>query len=149
MLMLPHDEDKGLIGILLIIFSSVIKIALFIFSRVRGTKTVSEHKGFNNQLGFLKAFVVCGYEVTIHCHRKKYCIKYDRWFIPNRTVMTYNVFSMVSREAPQALRKACELDIDLPELIHRWNFDSETRKEQVNEYLDLLEKRVRKGGITA
>jgi len=115
---------------------------LWLLERIRGTKSVVEVKRTSNELGSLKGFAIRGFEVAIYCQRKEYSIRYDRWYIRDRTRMTYNVFSVVSNDAPKALRIACELDVDLPALVSNWNFDNEIRRTQVHAYLDLLEKRM-------
>lgn len=123
---------------------TILGIALFLFERWRGPKTVYERRQPNNQLGCLKGFAVRGYEIIIYCQRKQYVVEYERWYVPNRVTTTYQVFSVVTNDAPKALRKACELDVDLPALVHNWNFDNEIRRAQVLAYLDLLEKRMSK-----
>lgn len=128
---------------------SVLGVVLFLFERARGPKTVTELKRAGNEMGSLKGFAIRGYEIAIYCQRKEYHIRYDRWWIPDRVEVTYNVFSVVSSEAPKALRQACERDVDLPALIHNWNFDNEIRRAQVNAYLDLLEKRLTKNEASA
>lgn len=127
---------------------SLLGVVLFLFERIRGPKTVHEVKRPGNEMGSLKGFAVRGYEIAIYCHRKEYHVIYQRWWIPNRLKVTYNVFSVVSNDAPKALRKACELDVDLPALVHNWNFDNEIRRAQVLAYLDLLEKRMNKIEVT-
>jgi hypothetical protein len=131
------------------IVKTLFGVVLLLFERLRGSKTVSEIKRPDNSLGSLKGFAVRGYELAIYCQRKEYHVKYDRWYIPDRIEVTYNVFSVVSNDAPKALRKACELDVDLPALVHNWNFDNEIRRAQVHAYLDLLEKRMTKIDATA
>lgn len=121
----------------------LVGVVLLLFERWRGPKTVYEIKRPDNSLGCLKGFTVRGYELAIYCQRKEYHVKYDRWYIPNRVRVTYNVFSVVTNDAPVALRKACELDVDLPALIHNWHFDNEVRRSQVHAYLDLLEARIK------
>lgn len=125
----------------------LVGVVLLLFERLRGSKTVYESKRPDNSMGSLKGFTVRGYEVAIYCQRKEYHVKYDRWYIPNRVRVTYNVFSVVTNDAPKALRKACELDVDLPALIHNWNFDNEIRRAQVLAYLDLLERRMSKNEL--
>jgi hypothetical protein len=115
---------------------------LMLFQCLRGPKTVIEIKRPENALGSLNGFTVRGYEIAIYCHRKEYQIQYARWYVPNRRVVTYSVFSVVSNNAPAALRKACELEIELPALVHNWSFDNDIRRHQVLAYLDLLESRM-------
>ena len=124
------------------ILKNLVGAILWILERTRGTKSVIEVKRTNNELGSLKGFAIRGYEVAIYCQRKEYSIRYDHWYIRDRTKLTYNVFSVVSNDAPKALRIACELDVDLPALVSNWNFDNEIRRAQVHAYLDLLEKRM-------
>lgn len=115
---------------------------LLLFQYLRGPKTVKELKHPENALGSLNGFTVRGFEIAIYCHRKVYEVCYARWYVPNRKLVTYHVFSVVSNDAPASLRKACELDVELPALVHRWSFDRHIRHHQVLAYLDLLESRM-------
>lgn len=124
-------------------------VALFFYERWRGPKTVHEIRQPDDALGSLKGFAVRGYEIIIYCQRKEYKVKYERWYVPNRQYRTYQVFSVVTNDAPKALKRACELDVDLPALISNWSFDNEIRRAQVMAYLDLLEKRMTKIETTA
>lgn len=117
-------------------------VCLLLFERFRGPKTVFEVKQPNQSLGGLKGFTVRGYEIAIYCHRRDYRIQYERWYIPNRMLVTYNVFSVVGIDAPVSLRKACELDVELPALVGGWSFDHEIRSTAVLAYLDMLEARM-------
>lgn len=121
---------------------TVFGVILFLYERFRGPKTVHELKQADDALGNLKGHTVKGYELTIFCQRRRYRVRYAKWYIPNRIETVYRVFSVVTHEAPDALKKACELDAHLPELISNWNFDNEIRRSQVLAYLDLLEKRM-------
>lgn len=118
-------------------------VVLLLFERLRGPKTVYEIKRPSNSLGSLKGFTVCGYDIAIYCQRKEYHVKYDRWYVPDRVEVSYQVFSVTSRDAPKALQEACALDVELPALIHHWNFDNVIRRAQVHAYLDMLEARMR------
>lgn len=121
----------------------LVAVVLLCLERIKGPKKVYEIKRPANAMGCLKGFTVRGYELAIYCQRKEYHVKYDRWYIPNRITVTYNVFSRVTNDAPKALQKACELDVDLPALVHNWNFDNEVRHAQIDAYLDLLEARMK------
>jgi len=129
----------------------VVASVLFLVNQLRGPKTIIEVQRPDNALGGLRGFTVRGFEIAIYCHRREYRVMYNRWYIRNRTLFAYHVFSVVGVGAPDALRKACELDVHLPPLLHRWNFDSVVRRQQVNAYLDLLEHRLaqeNKNGIS-
>jgi hypothetical protein len=119
-----------------------VSVVLLLFERVRGPRYINEIKQPDQALGCLKGFSVRGYEIAIYCHRKSYRVHYKHWYVPDRSFFTYNVFSVISNDAPIALRKACELDVELPALIPRNNFDEEIRRRQVLAYLDLLEQRL-------
>ncbi len=125
-------------------FKTLIAVVFFLYERWRGPKTVYEVKLPSHALGSLKGFAVRGYEIIIYCQRKEYHVKYVKWYVPDTVHVTYQVFSVVTNDAPKALKKACELDVDLPALVHNWNFNNEIRRAQVLAYLDLLEKRMSK-----
>lgn len=126
----------------------LVAVVLLVWKRIRGPSTVHEMKHTQQHLGSLTGVSIRGYEVAIYCQRKEYHVVYEKWYIPNNIRRAYNVFSVVSNDAPKALRKACELDVDLPELSHRWNFETEIRRAQVHAYLDMLEKRMAKIEVT-
>jgi hypothetical protein len=120
----------------------VISLVLLAFERIRGPRWVTEIQEPDQALGCLKGFTVNGYEIAIYCHRKSYRVRYKHWYIPDRRMFTYNVFSVVSNDAPATLRKACELDVELPALVSVRSFSSEIRQAQVMAYLDLLDQRL-------
>lgn len=126
------------------VFRAACSVVLALWEKVRGTKTVHEIKGPENALGSLKGYTVRGYELTIFIQRKEYVVKYDRWYIPNTKHHTYRVMSLVTNDAPEALKKACELDVDLPGFIHPFNFKDEIRRSVVRAYIDMLILRLAK-----
>lgn len=123
---------------------TLIGVALLFYERFKGTKTVYEIKGPENALGNLQGYSVRGYQITIFCQRKEYVAVYDSKWTPNRKRVLYRVFGVVTNDAPQALKKACELDIHLPSFISPLNMDAEVRRACVHAYLDLLEKKLEK-----
>jgi hypothetical protein len=115
---------------------------LLLFERLCGPKTLVEIKRPDHALGSLRGMTLRGFEVAIYCHRKEYRVLYENWYIPNRTLFSYNVFSVVGKDAPESLRSACELDVELPPLAHHRSFNSAIQRQQVHAYLDLLESRL-------
>jgi hypothetical protein len=117
--------------------------SLFLITeRIKGTKTVLEIKSPKNSLGYLLAYAVSGYEISIYCQVKRYHRIYDKWFAPNRYIVVYRVFSVVSNDAPENIRTACELDIDIPEQLHNAVSEQHQKDEAIRAYLDLLINRL-------
>lgn len=115
---------------------------LLFWESLKGKKTVREIKHPKNALGHLVGYSVAGYTLEIYCQRKHYRRSYDKWFIPNKDHMAYRVFSVVSADAPDSLKKACELDVDIPALLPPAIDDHAHRQAVVNAYLDLLIERL-------
>lgn len=113
-----------------------------LWERLKGTKTVREVKHPDNALGHLTGYSVAGYSLDVYCQRKHYRRSYDKWFVPNQDHMAYRVFSVVSQDAPDSLKKACELDIDIPALLPHAVSDHGHRQAAVNAYLDILIERL-------
>lgn len=120
--------------------SNLRAVLMMLLEYFKGPRTVSETKSAENALGSLQGYSVRGYQITIFCQRKEYFVHYHKRYIPNTRRTTYRVFSAVSNDAPAALKKACELDVDLPNFISWSNFDNEIRRAAVHAYLDLLDK---------
>jgi hypothetical protein len=113
--------------------------SLFLFlERIKGTKTVLEIKNPKNALGHLAAYHVSGFEINIYCQLKHYHRAYDRWYAPNTDIWAYHIFSVVSKDAPESIRQACELDIDLPSQFPSFVDVEHQKDEAIRAYLDLL-----------
>lgn len=87
-------------------------------------------------------YSVSGFTIEIFCQRKRYRRYYDNWFVPNNDHIAYRVFSVVSSDAPDILKQACELDLDIPALLPSFVPDEGQREEVVKAYLDLLIQRL-------
>jgi hypothetical protein len=124
--------------------TTVLGILFMLWERITGTKTVYEIKGPNNALGNLYCKTNNGYQLTIFCQRKEYLVKYDRWFIPNKSINTYRVMSLAVGDVPCAIRKACELDVDLPQFVTTVAPEPYIAKTMINAYLDLLQAKLGK-----
>jgi hypothetical protein len=122
--------------------SNLRAVLMMLLEYFKGPRTVTETKSAENALGSLQGYSVRGYKITIFCQRKEYLVQYHKRFIPNTRRTTYRVFSAVTNDAPEALKKACELDVDLPNFISAGNFDNEIRRAVVHAYLDLLDKQL-------
>lgn len=126
-------------------YLALLTSALFMmYERWKGAKTVYEIKSPQNNLGSMQGYSIRGYQLTIFCQRREYQVSYDKWYVPNHKRYTYCVTSLVTNDAPDALKVACELDIDLPAFVSHYNFEQVIFSSVVNAYLDLLEKRLGK-----
>lgn len=126
-----------------------LSIFFMLCERMRGAKTVIEILGPNNALGNLQCTTDCGYQLTVFCQRKEYLVKYDKWYIPNRSHRTYRVMSLATGDVPCNLQKACELDVDLPEMVTSVAPEKFIAKTMINAYLDLLQAKIGKLECTA
>jgi hypothetical protein len=108
------------------------------FEKLKGHTTVHEVKLPKNALGHLVGFAITGYEVRIYCQKKQYKRKYENWFIPDKNMVVYRVFSVVTNDAPERLKEACELDVDIPCQLSTVVDDDGQRDAAILAYLDLL-----------
>lgn len=116
---------------------------LFLFHEgLKGEKTVYEVKLPKNALGHLVGFAVSGYEVRIYCQKKQYERKYKNWFVPDKRMVLYRVFSVVTNDAPERLKEACELDIDIPCQLSSFVDDEGQKDAAILAYLDILAHRL-------
>jgi hypothetical protein len=113
------------------------------WEELKGTKVVKEIIPRDMLQGHLTGYAVAGYEIRLYCQKKTYRREYHWWCIPNREYATYRVFSIVSPDAPTALRKACELEIDLPQMIPSLVSQSYQKQVAIQAYLDILMERIR------
>lgn len=120
------------------IIKSLLGSLFLLLERIKGTKTVLEIKSPQNALGHLAAYDVSGFEINIYCQLKHYHRAYDKWYAPNKSIWVYHIFSVVSNDAPDVIRQACELDIDLPSQFPAFVDKEYQKDEAIRAYLDLL-----------
>lgn len=123
--------------------------AFFLYlERLKGRKTVYEVRLPKNALGHLTGFAVYGYEVSIYCQKKQYKRSYENRFIPDKYMSVYHVFSVVSNDAPERLREACELEADIPCQLSSFVDDEGQKQAAVLAYLDLLAHKLESMPVT-
>lgn len=116
-------------------------VILFL-EQLKGQRVIKEIHHPHNAMGYLAGYSISGYSIQIFCQRKHYRRYYDNWFIPNQDHIAYHVYSVVSSDAPDVLKQACELDLDIPALLPSAVSDEGQREEAVKAYLDLLIERL-------
>jgi hypothetical protein len=117
---------------------------LFVEKRLKGNKsftdiTIPEDRDL---VGWLEGYSVTGYRIKIFCSKVRYRKQYSRWYVPTSNIDLYHVYSVVSHDAPTALREACALEITIPP-PHPEFLNTEFQKDAAIEwYLDLLIQRM-------
>ena len=109
-----------------------------IFEKIKGTTTVMEVSTPKNLIAHLTGYSIYGYEIQIFCQKRHYRRNYDKWYVPNANHVAYRVFSMVTNDAPDTLKKACELDIVIPQLLSETIDEKRQRQAAIDAYLDIL-----------
>lgn len=117
---------------------------LFVEKRFKGNKTfrdvtIPEDRDL---LGTLTGYSVTGYKITIYCSKMRIEKKHSRWYIPITNIDLYHLYSVVSPDAPQALKDACALELRIPAPLPEF-LSTEFQKDAAIEcYLDLLIQRM-------
>lgn len=110
--------------------------------RQRGPVHVDRQSRCEELNEHLIGYAIAGYQIRLYCQKKRYMQRYLRWHMPSLTYCTFRVFGRVTADAPEALRRACELDIDLPRMTPYFVSESVQKEMAVRAYLDLLIERL-------
>lgn len=79
-----------------------------------------------------------GYELSVYCRTRHYARLYSCPLVPTQHIVLHQVYSVVSADAPESLRKACEATITVPAWMH-WCVNNDTQEAlAVRSYLDIL-----------
>lgn len=115
----------------------VISYFLIVTEFLKGRKTITEIKYPINEKEYLEVnFNNC--QLKIYCHKKQFRRSYDYWLIPNGHHSVYSVFSVITDSAPDELKKACQLKLDIPALLPEVVEDEYQRLTVMHAYLDIL-----------
>jgi hypothetical protein len=87
-----------------------------------------------------------GHQVTIHSVPMVFRYQYGHWYIPDKIIRMYHLFSTISPDAPADLRWACGLSVTLPGFFPPFMDERVQRKYAISAYVDLLLKRVKQVG---
>ena len=120
------------------LLKSLLGAVFLYFEKLKGEKTVYEVKLPKHALGHLDGIEMSGYRIRIYCQKKQFKRKYRSWLIPDKYTATYRVFSVVSNDAPEKLKEACGLDIDIPCQLSPFIDDEWQKEAAIQAYLDML-----------
>lgn len=110
--------------------------------RHRGPIRLNKHHRVEELHEHLTGYAIAGYEIRLYCQKKRYIRQYLWLRLPSLHYCTFRVFGRVTADAPEALRRACELDVDLPLLTPHFISESVQKEMAVRAYLDLLIERL-------
>jgi hypothetical protein len=110
-----------------------------VLERMKGRKVVRLVSSPRDRFSaHLIGYSTSGYQIQIFCEKKMFQKEYSRWYIRSKNHDIYRVYAVVSPDAPETLRKACELDISFPPLYPEFFSDSFQKDAAVEAYLDSL-----------
>lgn len=123
--------------------------ALFlIVEKLKGASTIVEQHNTRDLLVHLAGHSVSGYEVRLYCQRKFFLRVYHSRWVRDETYSTFRVFSVVSADAPLALRTACEMELDVPAIAPSYLSNDLQKETAIQAYLDILIERIRQDHIS-
>lgn len=103
-----------------------------------GSYTIHDLFGGYSALDNMTIHSAIGYTVVVYCQKKQVYHDFDRWFIPNRIMNQYRVFSVTSADAPHALQDACQLELETDSMFPNTPNDMVQKEIAIKRYLDLL-----------
>lgn len=113
-----------------------------LFESMRGARTVTEITEVRSRLESLVAYASTDYTLTVHCKERKFKCEYERWFIPNKIVTTYEVFATLAGSAPARLIEACTDDRTFPKLLAGWSSPRNQKEAAIEAFIDLIQSQI-------
>ena len=90
-----------------------------------------------NRRNTLRVIHHSGYDITIYCQRVQYQTSYSLW--PwKKTHLAYQLFSTTTSDAPELIRRACDLSVTLPALCPSYVEDEVQKLYAIDAYVDLI-----------
>lgn len=122
----------------------LLSFLLHLARRFKGTQTINTitKPADLDLIGTLTGYSVTGWEIKIYCSKIRYQKQYSRWYVPSTSIDLYRVYSVVSQDAPESLKKACNLDITIPPPRDTFFSDEFQKDAAIEWYLDLLTERM-------
>ncbi|EKD22631.1 MAG: hypothetical protein ACD_84C00031G0002 [uncultured bacterium] len=127
------------------LLNRLFKILFLLIVRLKGKNKFIEVKCNDVVIGRLVAYSILGHEIEICCQKKHYRRQYDKWFISDKDVIVYRVFSITSSNMPEAIKKLFRLDLDIPAFLPVGMCEDTQQHTVINAYVDILLDRLEKG----
>lgn len=110
---------------------------------LKGTSIVRRYYRSGDHCEQLSGYAIAGYEVHLYCQQMRYVRNYLNEWAPSKAYYTFRVFSRTSHDAPRSLKKACELEVDLPRMLPCFMGEGAQRHAAIQAYLDILLLKIR------
>lgn len=124
-------------------FKKALGSLFLVLERIKGDSRVVEMTiPFSVKPGHLVAKNFAGYEINIYCHRRHLRRIYAKPYVPDKHFILYRVISVVSSDAPLVIRRACELDTEIPSLLPSFVAEESQKMAAISAYLDLVIGRI-------
>lgn len=127
---------------------SCIDAAFSWLERLKGTSIVRRYYRVGDLCEELTGYAIANYEIRLYCQQMRYVREYLRWIFPRQSYSTFRVFSRVTQDAPGSLKRACELEIDLPRMVPRFLSEAKQKEAAIQAYLDILLQTLRDSSHT-
>jgi len=128
---MQYSSQESLFNIFIQLFASIIE-------HIRGPSKLSEIAQKRNEIECLMVYSIQGYTVNIHCQEKQYLQRYKYFFVRDKIKTIYHVFTEVSDNAPDNLKRFCSEDKHFPKLLSFMMPSASQKEAAVNAYLDLI-----------
>lgn len=96
-----------------------------------------------NRRNTLRVIHRSGYDITIYCQRLQFETDYSLWQWPKKKHLAYQLFSTTTSDAPELIRRACDLAVTLPALCPGYVEDEVQKLYAIDAYVDLITDKLR------
>src|SRR5574344_836330 len=79
--------------------------------------------------------VVKGHRVQFYCQDIVYLMNFDRWFIPDKKIISFRFSTVIDSDAPQEIKDNSKEVIFFPDFSPSFLLSSDRKKHMLNVYL--------------
>lgn len=113
------------------------KYLAYLFYAVVGKWVVTKHTT-DAENSLLFQGVVKGHTVKFYCQDIVYLMHFDRWFMPDKKIISFRFSTMIDNGAPQEIKDKCKEVIFFPDFSPSFLLSSDKKKHMLNVYLDVI-----------
>jgi hypothetical protein len=116
----------------------ILSRCFLVVEKLKGSKSITQHPLLTRpDVDSLTGFSIHGFEIQIFCDDICYEKQYTKWLFGRRYKL-FRLYSHVSARAPEALKRACVLEITIPPPYPSFVLDDYQKEAAIEWYLDLL-----------
>ncbi len=110
-----------------------------ILEKLKGSRTLIPLKTINDSNHRYEIQLTDGTYLYFYCNEEKYKLKYKKWYVRDKKIVIYHVFSVITNSDNEEIKKNFEDKvIYITNIYHRMGNEENRKKAAIQAFIDII-----------